>query len=170
MDARLRAVEGADDHVFLVALHNDPAVLHNLTHPQPITLAQHVAWWARVVDDPKQLRQIYTISGARVGCAKFYDIDEDNRSCVLGADIHKHYRGRGLARPLWTLMLDHCFDTLNLHRVSLTTASYNAVAQHVYTRLGFLVEGRQHAALLRDGVFHDVVCMYMLREMWRGKP
>jgi len=42
----LRTVTDAD-HEFLVELHNDDLVLKNLTHPQKITLDDHMRWWQR---------------------------------------------------------------------------------------------------------------------------
>jgi RimJ/RimL family protein N-acetyltransferase len=164
--ARLRPVED-DDHEWLVALHNDPVVLRNLTHPQPITLGHHYAWWEKTKHDHRQLRLVFEADGRRVGFAKFYDIDQANRCCTLGGDIHELYRGQGYAKHMWALMLDRCFDGMQLHRVGLTTAEFNEVAQRVYRKLGFREEGRLTQSLLRDGVFYDQVMMFMLREDWQ---
>jgi RimJ/RimL family protein N-acetyltransferase len=156
-----------DDHKFLVDLHNDPIVLRNLTHPNPISIKQHVEWWNRISHDPQQLRLIFMVNDQRVGLAKFYDIDKDNQSCALGGDIHVTHRGCGYAKHMWNLMLKVCFDDLKLHRVWLTTASFNMIAIHVYHSLGFKDEGIQVQSLYRDGKFHDQICMYMLREQWK---
>lgn len=155
-----------DDHPWLVELHNDDEVLFNVTDPTPITLEQHLAWWARVSQDSRQLRQVFEYGGERVGFAKFYAIDRENRCCVLGADIHRDQRGRGYAAQMWSLMLDKCFRDWRLHRVSLTTAWFNEKARHIYKKLGFREEGRLVQSLLRDGMYHDQVCMFMLREDW----
>jgi RimJ/RimL family protein N-acetyltransferase len=151
-----------DDHPWLVELHNDPEVLYNLTDPRPITLETHLAWW-KSLNRSTQLRKIFCVDGERAGFTKFYSIDQTNRNCVLGADLHREYRGRGLARHMWGLMLRVCFDEYKLHRVSLTTAEYNERARHVYGALGFLEEGRMVASLYRDGRYHDQICMYRLR-------
>lgn len=155
-----------DDHEWLVELHNDPAVLFNLTNPQPITLDQHQEWWNRIKDDPHQLRLIFSVNGERVGLTKFYGIDRSNGNCVLGADIHKDHRGKGWARIMWTLMLNTAFNDLKMYRVSLTTASFNSIGQRVYRSLGFREEGRFTKSLFRDGVYHDQILMYLLREDW----
>ena len=102
----------------------------------------------------------------KVGFAKIYCIDVVNKNCVLGADIHKSYRGKGLAKHLWKLLVDECFQNLKMHRVSLTTASYNEIAQKVYKNIGFKEEGRQVQCLYRDDSFYDCICMYMLRPDW----
>ncbi len=161
----LRPIEDGD-HPFLVELHNDPAVLHNLTHPEPITMEQHLRWWERTKNDRRQPRLVFVADGKRAGLTKFYDYDAMNQTIVLGADIHKDFRGRGLAKYMWTLMLDRCFDGFRVHRVGLTTAEYNTIGQRVYRNLGFKEEGKLIQSLCRDGKFHDQLCMYLLREDW----
>ncbi len=162
----LRPVEDSD-HQFLVDLHNDPEVLRNLTHPAPITMDQHVAWWKKISHDHRQLRLIYTVDDELVGFTKFINIDRANNNCVLGADIQKGHRGMGHAKHMWQLMLEKCFNNMGLYRVSLTTASFNTKGQHIYQKLGFLEEGRLIRSLYRDGHYYDQICMYLLREDWR---
>jgi len=155
------------DHEFLVELHNDPEVLRNVTNPTPITLISHLEWWEKISKDQKQLRMIYTVDDDPVGLAKFINIDHVNKNCVLGADIHKTHRKQGHAKHMWRLMLEKCFDDMCLYRVSLTTASFNVVGQHVYRKLGFLEEGRLIRSLYRDDHYYDQICMYLLREDWK---
>lgn len=155
-----------DDHEFLVELHNDPEVLVNMTHPEPITMEHHLAWWSNIKNDPKQQRLIFEVDGHRTGFTKFYDIDAHNGCCVLGADIHKAYRGSGYAKFMWMLMIQRCFNVLSLHRISLTTADYNVIGQRVYRSLGFREEGKLIQSLYREGQYHDQLLMYMLSD-WK---
>lgn len=164
----LRPVETID-HEWLVALHNDPEVLRNLTHSQPITMEHHLCWWERVSHDPRERRYVYVRDDHRVGFTKFYDIDHANGNCTLGADIHKEHRGKGYAKRMWTLMLHECFEQMKLHRVALTTASFNTIGRRVYAGLGFKEEGRHIEALCRDGVYHDMIDMYMLQSDWMAR-
>lgn len=152
-------------HLWLVELHNDPLVLRNLTNPSPITLADHVRWW-RSLDRTKEIRKIFVVNGHPAGFCKFYAIDRQNASCVLGADLHPDFRGKGLSYMMWELMLDVCFNQYSMNRVALTTAEYNTIAQRVYSKLGFLEEGRLVQSLFRDGKFYDQVAMYMLRDQY----
>lgn len=164
----LRPVEETD-HEFLVDLHNDPAVLHNLTHPSPITMEQHLRWWEKTKSDRRQLRLVFVAEGQRAGLTKFYDYDAVNQTIVLGADIHKEFRGRGWAKLMWTLMLERCFDGFNVWRASLTTAEYNEKGHHIYGSLGFRDEGRLKESLLRDDKRYDQICMYMNRDDWEKR-
>lgn len=156
----------SEDHQWLVELHNDPQVLVNLTHSHEISLETHMKWWASISQNDKEERLIFCVDDIRAGFVKFYNIDAHNRNCVLGADLHKDFRGKGLAKPMWSLMLSRCFEHYHLHRVSLTTAAYNHIAHKVYTSLGFQIEGQLKESLFRDNKYHDQICMYMLRENW----
>jgi|TARA_R110000824_G_scaffold62352_2_gene165120 diamine N-acetyltransferase len=153
------------DHSWLVELHNDPLVLKNITNPTPITLQHHLKWW-ETIDNKKEIRNIFCIDNQRVGFCKFYKIDYINKHCVLGADIHINYRGMGYANKMWNLMLDYCYENLDLHRVGLTTAAYNKIGQHVYRKVGFKVEGHIKESLLRDSIYYDQICMYHLKN-WK---
>jgi len=156
----------ATDHEWLVDLHNDPDVLKNLTNPEPITMSQHMTWWEATRNNPRQLRLIFTVDNKPVGFTKFYDIDRVNKNCVLGADIHRDHRGKGYAKDMWAMMLNVSFFSLQMQRVSLTTAEYNVIGQRVYKGLGFKEEGRLVKSLYRDGQFYDQICMYMLGDDW----
>jgi RimJ/RimL family protein N-acetyltransferase len=163
MSYSLREPETLEDHKWLISLHNDPLVLQNITNPTPITLESHLLWWNRIHDSTTEKRQIFEVNGERAGFAKFYAIDHANNSCVLGADLHADFRGKKLAEPMWKMMLQQCFVTWSLNRVSLTTAEYNAIGRHIYTKLGFKEEGRMIQSLYRDCKYWDQICMYMLR-------
>lgn len=161
----LRGVE-PNDHEWLVSLHNDPLVLRNLTDPTPITFESHMKWWDSIKDNAKELRLIFTVNNERVGFTKFYEINFANRNCDLGAELHKDWRGKGLAKPMWKVMLEYCFNVLHLHRVGLTTAEYNDIARKVYANLGFIEEGRFVQSLYRDGKYYDQILMFMTEDMW----
>jgi RimJ/RimL family protein N-acetyltransferase len=88
---------------------------------------------------------------------------------LLGADIHKEHRGKGYAATMWSVMLNECFNFLNLHRVALTTAEYNNVGIHVYEKIGFKFEGKLRQSLYRDGKYYDQLCYYMLKEWWQNE-
>jgi ribosomal protein S18 acetylase RimI-like enzyme len=60
------------------------------------------------------------------------------------------------------LVLGYAFDTVRLHRVSLEVYSFNPRAQHVYSKCGFVVEGRQRDALCWDGRWYDAIVMGIL--------
>ena len=79
------------------------------------------------------------------------------------------YWGRGYGTDAMRVLLRYAFAELNLHRVSLNVFSYNQRAIRAYEKAGFVVEGCQRQALRRDGQYHDLIFMGVLREDWRGQ-
>jgi len=53
---------------------------------------------------------------------------------------------------------------MNLHRVQLEVYDFNPRAMRCYEKCGFQVEGRQREALFRNGSYHDILIMGILRE------
>ena len=58
------------------------------------------------------------------------------------------------------------FDQLRLERIELDVYDFNDRARAVYERVGFVHEGTMRRALFRDGAFHDVHRMAVLRDEW----
>lgn len=78
------------------------------------------------------------------------------------------YWGRGYGTDAMRVLVRYAFAELNLHRLSLNVFSYNRRAIRSYEKAGFVVEGRQRQAFRRDGQYHDLIFMGVLREDWRG--
>lgn len=158
-----------DDFPFLYDVYSDPNVRKMMLDDSVANYASHVDFWKRTLSSSKEERFLFTVDGERAGLAKIISLDLKNRNCKLGADIHERYRGKGYSYELWSLILTRCFMVHNLHRVSLETLDSNEVARHVYHKLGFREEGRQLDAVLRNDKFHDLVCMYLLKNDWLSK-
>jgi len=154
-----------NDHEWLVELHNDPLVLHNITNPSPITLENHIMWWKNL-NTNKERRFIFTVDKIRAGFVKIYTIDNINNNCMLGADLHSDFRGQGLASIMWIKLLEYCFDKLQLWRVGLTVAEYNHIAIKVYKNVGFIQEGSLIQSLYRNGKYHNQLTMYQTKDMY----
>ena len=77
------------------------------------------------------------------------------------------YWGRGYGTDAMRVLLRYAFTELNLSRLSLNVFSYNQRALRSYEKAGFVVEGRQRQTLRRDGKFHDLIFMGVLRDHWR---
>ena len=74
--------------------------------------------------------------------------------------------GKGYGSDAVRLILRYAFTELNLQRVSLEVSEYNPRAVHVYTKAGFIEEGRLRSSELRGGRRTDLIYMGILREEW----
>lgn len=74
--------------------------------------------------------------------------------------------GKGYGRETMELLLDYCFNTLKMERVSLDHYTGNG-AGNLYLKLGFKYEGIMRKAAKKDNVYFDLHLMSMLREEYK---
>lgn len=101
--------------------------------------------------------------GAHIGEVVLNDLDGLNESMNLRIALGgEAARGRGYGTEAIRAVLDHAFDLVGLHRISLDVFSFNPGAQRAYEKCGFLVEGRQRHTMKWDGEWVDSILMGIL--------
>ncbi len=83
---------------------------------------------------------------------------------TLGIMVHREYQGRGIGRSLLSALLDIADRWLMLKRVQLNVFTDNQRAIGLYRSLGFVVEGTERFAAIRDGRYADEYLMARYRE------
>ena len=81
----------------------------------------------------------------------------------LGIGVLKPFRGQGIGEALIRAALEKA-KARGLTRIELTVFEPNKAAMHLYTKLGFVVEGTKKKAGLIDGQYFDVICMALLTD------
>jgi RimJ/RimL family protein N-acetyltransferase len=105
-----------------------------------------------------------------IGSCAFSQLDGDNGSAMYHITIgEKDAWGHGYGTEATTLMVDHAFRALGLHRVALSVFEFNERAIRAYRRCGFVVEGRAREAIWRDGRWWDELSMSILASEWRWR-
>lgn len=115
-------------------------------------------------DSSKSYMIIDKASQVSIGITSLINIDFKNRNAECIIDIgEKTYWGKGLGTETLEILLNYAFQELNLHRVSLRVFSFNEKAVHVYGKLGFKEEGVSRECLFRNGGWHDIIYMGILK-------
>jgi RimJ/RimL family protein N-acetyltransferase len=105
-----------------------------------------------------------------IGSCSVFDINWVNSSAELGIMIgEKTVWNQGLGTQVMTLLLRHCFETLNLNRAFLRVFGENARARRSYEKAGFVVEGCMRQAVFKQGKYDDVYIMSVLRGEWNAR-
>lgn len=81
--------------------------------------------------------------------------------------VAPHARGRGLAAPMLSLLLDQAFARPEIERVELNVYAWNTPAIRCYERLGFRAEGVRRSATRVAGERWDTTIMGLLRPEWQ---
>ncbi len=105
-----------------------------------------------------------------IGNCDAHKPDWRNASCEIGIVIgEKSYWGKGYGPAAFALLLEFCFGELNLHRVYLRVYDFNQRGIKAYQKLGFKEEGRLREAFYREGEYHDVIFMGILKREWQAQ-
>src|SRR5262245_33721308 len=102
-DFSIQALTEADLPFLLEVRNECRAFLHD---PREFQLADCVRWFRESRPDFRLIRY----GGERIGYFRLSNHDAAGRSVYVGADLHRNFRGRGLAKPayeeLFTLLRD----------------------------------------------------------------
>ena len=97
-----------------------------------------------------------------------------SRSATFGIIIgDPAYIDRGYGTEASTLLFDYAFAVLGYHKINLDLFEYNARAQAMYEKLGFVHEGRRRENHWSRGRFWDDILMGITAEEWwtkHGQP
>ena len=82
-----------------------------------------------------------------------------HKGFVWGVFVAPSHRGRGLARELIAAVIELARRAPGIRQLNLTAYADNRAAIALYESLGFVVYGREPAAICVDGMLHDDVHM-----------
>jgi RimJ/RimL family protein N-acetyltransferase len=165
-----------DDVPRFVAWFGDQRTTQNLAMRSPISLAYEEGWFERMLEAHGRDLWHFVIcladGGRPIGTMGLHDLDIVNGSASLGISIGDPAdTGHGHGTDALRALLAFGFGELRLERIWLDVYAYNERARHVYERVGFVLEGTLRRALFREGRFHDIDRMSILREEWEsGRP
>jgi RimJ/RimL family protein N-acetyltransferase len=105
-----------------------------------------------------------------IGTCALSQLDADNGSALFHITIgERDAWGHGYGGEATSLMVDHAFSSLGLHRVALSVFAFNERAIRAYQRVGFEHEGKSREAIWRDGKWWDEIHMSVLEPEWRAR-
>lgn len=105
-----------------------------------------------------------------LGNCGIHEVSHTFQRAELGIFIgDEENRGKGYGSEALSLLLEYCFDTLNLHNVMLKVFSFNEAAIHTYKKVGFQEIGRRREAYYAKGKLWDEVYMDILKDEFERK-
>jgi RimJ/RimL family protein N-acetyltransferase len=169
----LRPGERADVPLF-VQWYTDRRTTRTLMMTSPMGQALEERWFERMLEAHGHDRWFFVIcrrtDDRPVGSIDLHDVDPGNGSCSLGIAIgDPDDTSQGYGSAALRAIVGFAFDQLRLERVELAVYDFNERARRMYERVGFVLEGTRRRALYRDGAFHDVHGMAILREDWPAR-
>ncbi len=104
------------------------------------------AWWAICLKD----------SGAFIGAGGLNDIEQEHKKAEFGFWLLPEYWGNGFMGEAIPAILNHGFNTLNLHRIEGFVESQNTNCKKALDKLNFTFEGTMRNAEVKNGHHIDI--------------
>jgi RimJ/RimL family protein N-acetyltransferase len=166
----LRPGERRDIPLF-VRWYTDARTTRTLLMSSPMGEAMEERWFERMLDAHGTDRFFFVIcrraDDRPVGSIDLHAVDLHHGGASLGIAIgDPDDTGQGYGSAALRALVGFAFDELRLERVELDVYAFNDGARRVYERVGFVHEGTRRRALFRDGAFHDIDRMAILRDDW----
>ena len=152
-----------DDLDALVRWRNDP-IVNKCLSDRLKTKTEAETWYNSLKSNPQVWQKAITYDNRLIGHAVIESIDETNRKCELVMIIgESDYWGKGIGSFVLQKMLEHAFNTLQMHRVWAVTSRNNERSEKLLKKSGFTYEGIMREAIIIDGKFSDLL-MYSILE------
>ena len=150
---------------------NDPEMLQYLMMIKPMTLENEEQWYENAIRNQNAVyfAILLIVDGKEYligNCA--VKIDWKNKLGHLGITIgEKDQWGKGYGTEAMQLLINYCFQTLNMHKVELNVYDFNTRAIKSYTKIGFKEEGRGRKSHYINGKYVDFIAMGILKDEWK---
>lgn len=158
----------ADDLELVRTWRNSEAVAQYMYTSAPVSAEQQQAWFARVQADASKEYWVIMHQGRPVGVANLYAINPAFWSCYWAFYLgDPDLRGSGLGARVEYAVLEHVFEERKLNKLLCEVFVSNDKVVALHEKFGFRRESyfRQHVH--KNGAFHDVVGLALLRREWQ---
>jgi L-phenylalanine/L-methionine N-acetyltransferase len=151
------------DAAAMARMMGEPSVLGNLMQ-MPHTSEE--LWRARLTDNAVpgklDLPLVAEVNGEVVGSAGLHPVGPAARrrhAMMLGILVAPSAQGQGVGTALMAALCDYADNWLGILRMELDVYSDNLIAQSLYKKFGFELEGTHRAYAMRNGVYVDSLSM-----------
>ena len=160
----LRPVELEDSRI-LSAWLNDRETNKNLDIIYPLSKRYADNFTLEAEGENKKVFIIDDEQYKPIGLVIIDKIKWEYSHCEVGIAIYKKDKRRqGYGKDALKTLLDFIFNNMNLNLVYLNVLEENIPAINLYKSLGFVKEGTLRNRCFRDGKYHNVISMSLLRE------
>ncbi len=152
----------------------DVAAMMRVGIPFPLRPEDEQKWYDSL--DPNSEKE-YSFAieskedGHYLGGCGVHAIDTKNHVGTVGIFLGSEYCGKGYGTDAMRVLVNFCFNEINLNKVKLTVFSFNERGIRSYEKLGFKTEGALRQEIYRQGKYDDILVMGVLRSEWaEGQP
>lgn len=166
----LRALE-PDDYKVTVEWRHDEEIQNMVGGPKYFVSSEKEKEWIKNAifsNDRLVLGICIKENGKLIGTVNIQEFDWINRSCHVPILIgDKTEWSKGYATEARMLALKFAFDERGMERVWATIMDTNIASVKMHEKCGYKKEGVQRHAVYKDGEYHDLIMMSILKDEFK---
>jgi len=133
---------------------------------------QYIIPWSRekhllAIANP-DIAHLIVKNATRIGYVILAGLIDPNHAIELRRIVMTE-KGKGYGKQTVEIVKHLAFETYNAHRLWLDVKQQNKLAQAVYKKAGFVVEGTLRECLKIEGRYDSLIIMSMLRREYENK-
>ncbi|RLM27833.1 spermidine acetyltransferase [Brenneria alni] len=165
---RLRPLE-RDDLTFVHQLDNNASVMRYWFEEPYEAFVELSDLYDKHIHDQSERRFIIEHEQTKVGLVELVEINHIHRRAEFQIIIDPAYQGQGYASEAAKLAMDYGFSVLNLYKLYLIVDKENNRAIHIYSKLGFEVEGELIHEFFINGEYRNTIRMCIFQQQYLAK-
>lgn len=165
---RIRPLE-REDLSFVHALDNDANIMRYWFEEPYEAFVELVDLYDKHIHDQNERRFIIDNSGTNIGLVELIEIDYVHRRAEFQIIIDPVHQCKGYACEATRLAMEYAFSVLNLYKLYLVVDNENKKAIHIYSKMGFEVEGVLKHEFFVNGHYRDVTRMCVFQWQYRER-
>lgn len=110
---------------------------------------------------------VIMLNNEMAGRIGIHYINNQNKIAAIGYWLGDGFQGKGIITRACSLLVDHCFNVLDMHRVEIKCATGNHKSRAIAEKLNFTKEGMLRQAELVNETFLDLYLYSMLKDEWK---
>ena len=164
----LRAVE-IDDAECLNEMINSPEIEKMVVGWSfPVSIKNQNDWISNLKNSDT-VRYTVDYEGKAVGLAIISNIDFKNSTANLNIKLSdKCPKKCGIGSSAVKLMIEYCFDELNLNCLTANILEYNLASQNTFVKNGFRKDGVLRKRVYKCSNYYDLYAYSLLRDEYNG--
>lgn len=167
-DVKLRPLE-RDDLPFVHQLDNNASVMRYWFEEPYEAFVELSDIYDKHIHDQSERRFIIEQRSNKVGMVELVEINHIHRRAEFQIIIDPTHQGQGYASTAAKLAMDYGFSVLNLYKLSLIVDKENKKAIHIYSKLGFQVEGELIHEFFINGEYRNAIRMCIFQSQYLAK-
>jgi diamine N-acetyltransferase len=165
MTVKLRPLEREDLH-FVHQLDNNASVMRYWFEEPYEAFVELSDLYDKHIHDQTERRFVVEHDGQKAGLVELVEINHVHRRAEFQIIIDPGHQGKGLASQAAKLAMDYGFSVLNLYKLYLIVDQENEKAIHIYTKLGFEVEGVLKHEFFINGEYRNTIRMCIFQQQY----